>query len=132
MEILPVVHILDREQAVKEAQLLLATPGVNGLFFINHNDNDSLTVALTEQFIRSHPQHRIGMNLLSHDAGDALRIALDKGINNLWIDSVGINTQLSPEYALQGFLSAQRQARKGTNLNIFCLLYTSPSPRDRG
>jgi predicted TIM-barrel enzyme len=119
VKILPVIHILNEAQATSEAEVILSTQGVDGVFFINHHDDDALTVRLASQYTVSHPNHRIGMNLLTKDAGDALRIALDTNVKNLWVDNVGINTQLSPDYTLQGFLPSQLDARRGREINIF-------------
>lgn len=93
MKIYTVVHVKDKNQGQEQALLALSL-GVDGLYFISHFGDDELVLSLAKEFIESHQDKHIGINLLSTPVEHVLDVAINHGVKNIWMDNVGINTRV--------------------------------------
>jgi len=90
--VLPVIHHLDYSTTIDQATLALSL-GADGVFLISHGaDNDELfepACVIKGLF----PTKRVGVNLLGMTAEEALKIALNDGLDMVWADSCGVSSE---------------------------------------
>lgn len=92
MRIYPVIHFLNRELALKQA-MLAQQNGADGIFLISHlGDNEELCRVAWEakQML---PTFEVGINLLSWSPRRAAEYALLDGLDMVWADDMGVNSQ---------------------------------------
>lgn len=110
-----VVHIFNKEQGLAEAAVA-ANAGADGVFFINHHGDDDLTHSLALLFKDAYPHMRVGVNFLSLSPLDAVSIAIQNDICNVWLDNAGVNTSMT-DFSLLG--SIRDKIRSTPGLMVF-------------
>jgi predicted TIM-barrel enzyme len=126
MKVLPVIHILNAQQATEQAELIIAS-GCDGFWLINHQGDDEITLSLAASLSDRYSEHVVGVNLLSHSAESALKAAVEHGIKYLWLDFSGVHSVM-PDADL---LNQQQQLSQKHNLQIFAgtaFKYQRPEP----
>ncbi len=115
MNVYPVIHYLDRETALREA-LLAQRCGAFGVFLISHHNNDAelIDVAWEVKQVVAATPFRVGVNLLSRSAIDAVAQARERALDMVWADDMGVSSRGLTE---QGH-ACSREARKG-GLELF-------------
>ena len=79
MKVLPVIHILNMQQAIEQEDLLVRSR-FHGFWLINHAGDDNLTLSLAVILSDRNPDLVVGVNLLSHSAESAVRATVDLDI----------------------------------------------------
>lgn len=89
-KIYPVIHHLNQTLTMSEADNILGTPGVDGVFLIYHGGNENTDWALLrygQEIKRNFPNHQIGVNLLSApDELGLLQEVYKAGLDMVWYD----------------------------------------------
>lgn len=99
-----VVHILNEKQALSEAEVA-SECGADGVFFICHYGDQSLTLSLAQKYQKQFPHMRVGVNLLSSNPLEDIDRALALGINNVWLDNAGVHSKKPDIKRLEGIKS---------------------------
>jgi hypothetical protein len=100
MKVLPVIHIYNEGQAFSEANKIIKC-GADGFWLINHHGDDVLTLALHDELKTHYPKHDIGVNLLSKDAYEATKLAIEHQVSHLWLDNAGVHSTSPDKKMLQ-------------------------------
>tara|TARA_B100000809_G_scaffold168899_1_gene166211 strand:+ start:3498 stop:4190 length:693 start_codon:yes stop_codon:yes gene_type:complete len=114
MKVLPVIHILNKQQAIEQAELLVKAK-CDGFWLINHGGDDELTLSLAVDLSKRYPELMVGVNLLSHSAESALNATIEHDLKYLWLDFAGVHS-LTPDNAL---LERQKLLSQKHNITIF-------------
>lgn len=120
--ILPVIHYLNASQALSQAALALSA-GADGVFLLSHHGEDTAVCQAAKQLRWSSSSNVtaagaapfIGINLLNTAPTAAYEIALQLGVQGLWLDAPGVNSHGPARQALK--LSEQIKAHPG--LQVF-------------
>jgi predicted TIM-barrel enzyme len=126
MKVLPVIHILNKQQAIEQAELLVASK-CDGFWLINHDGDDELTLSLAVTLTERYQDFMVGVNLLSHSAESAVNAALERGLKYLWLDYAGVHS-VAPNEKL---LNKLKKICLKRNIHIFAgtaFKYQSPEP----
>lgn len=126
MKVLPVIHILDKEQAIQQANLM-ARLDCDGFWLINHGGDDELTLSLASELSQKHPNLIVGVNLLSHSAYSALDAIVEKALKYVWLDYAGVHS-VTPDIKL---LKKQQSLIQEDGIVIFAgtaFKYQQPEP----
>lgn len=102
MKVLPVIHILNEQQAIDQAELLVNS-GCDGFWLINHAGDDYLTLALALMMENKYQDHIVGVNLLSKTGKSAIDAVVESGIKYLWLDAAGVHSE-TPDKELLGYI----------------------------
>jgi uncharacterized protein len=93
MILLPVVHVLDYEQGMRNARTA-ADNGADGIFLISHNHtrfNDNELDGLIASLKDALPKLWIGVNYLNLGRLEAVLQAGEAGADGVWLDNAGID-----------------------------------------
>ncbi|MHB8410254.1 MAG: BtpA/SgcQ family protein [Acidiferrobacterales bacterium] len=97
VRIYPVIHYLDRATALDEVSVA-RNCGAAGVFLISHRGQDAELIGVAHEAKQTHPDFAIGINLLSRTPIEAARHALADGLDLVWADRMGVDSEgLAPE-----------------------------------
>lgn len=88
---LPVIHHLDRETSIAEAQVARKC-GADGVFLISHHGDDDEIVSVASELKVYMPEMKVGINLLSRSPKEACAAALESELDMVWADHMGVNS----------------------------------------
>jgi predicted TIM-barrel enzyme len=126
MKVLPVIHILNKQQAIEQAELLVVSK-CDGFWLINHDGDDELTLSLAVTLTERYRDFMVGVNLLSHSAESAMSASIEHGLKYLWLDYAGVHS-VTPNEKL---LNKLKDNCLKHNIRIFAgtaFKYQSPEP----
>lgn len=100
MELWPVIHIkpgdpAEAESLVMQNAELALQHGCAGVFLIDMQGNDEPVPALARRVKNRYPTLKVGINLLSACALEALNFSLPYGLDATWTDSPGVTSSRS-------------------------------------
>jgi predicted TIM-barrel enzyme len=126
MQVLPVIHILNKQQTIAQAELLVSSK-CDGFWLINHGGDDDLTLSLAVTLSERYPDFVVGVNLLSHSADSAINATVEHGLKYLWLDYAGVHSV----YPNETLLTQLKDIGLQHNVQIFAgaaFKYQSPEP----
>lgn len=88
----PVIHLFNDTQGLREAEKAFDA-NADGVFFINHHGDDAMAIRVASAVKRARPTWYVGINLLSSTPVQAFEAAIDGGLDAIWADSVGVNSE---------------------------------------
>jgi predicted TIM-barrel enzyme len=88
-----VIHYLDDETALQQAAIA-AQAGATGVFLIAHGDpaDDDHLPMLAVDIKQIWPSLKVGLNLLSRRAVDALNVTMRSKLDMVWLDRPGVSS----------------------------------------
>jgi hypothetical protein len=96
--VLPVIHYLDAQTAIEQADVAFAA-GADGIFLISHHSSDDDLIMPAMTIKGRYPDKAIGINFLSKKALPALQIVIDLGLDMIWTDTPGVTSKKTTEDA---------------------------------
>jgi predicted TIM-barrel enzyme len=99
-KVLPVIHHLDESTSLTQADLAFRE-NADGVFLISHDGRNGDLFSPARKIKQKYPEKTVGINLLGHDALQAIDTVIDLGIDALWTDTHGVTSQSISEQALE-------------------------------
>lgn len=126
MHVLPVIHHLDDDLALRQADLAFAC-GADGVFLISHAGLDRRIARLATRIAKEHGRANVGLNLLGQTFEEAFGTANEAGVGMLWHDAPGIRGA----HAEEATLRVATQAAAGTAApKVFASVAFKHQPRE--
>lgn len=107
--VLPVIHVFDLEQTVKNAQLAFEYT-CDGIFLINHDFNCEKLIEIYQEVRKIFRQEWIGLNLLGVWHPKDIFGMLPKDVSGVWADNAMIEERSTNQIEAQAALDARKQS----------------------
>ena len=90
--IYPVIHHDSHALTLEQAHIAYRH-GADGVFLISHNGEDLVLPGLARRLKQEIPNFKLGINLLSTHIIEAVEIAREYGLDMIWGDYCGVNSE---------------------------------------